>query len=82
LLLSLKGEWSFLSLVVAVAVAAAAVVVVATPSLVVSIMHRFIDHPPSNEVADGLYAKMQLMYMESMAARIFRSLCVPKLGSY
>ena len=30
--------------------------------------HRFIDHPPSNEVADGLYAEMQLMYMESMAA--------------
>ncbi len=30
--------------------------------------HRFIDHPPSNEVADGLNAEMQLVYMESMAA--------------
>jgi len=37
LLLSLKREWSFLSLVVAVAMAAAAVVMVATPSLVVSV---------------------------------------------
>ena len=30
--------------------------------------HRFIDHPPSNEVADGLNAEMQQVYMESMAA--------------
>jgi hypothetical protein len=30
--------------------------------------HRFIDGPPSNEVADSLNAKMQLVYMESMAA--------------
>jgi hypothetical protein len=30
--------------------------------------HCFIDHPPSNEVADGLNAEMQQVYMESMAA--------------
>ncbi len=30
--------------------------------------HRFINHPHSNEVADSLNAKMQQMYMESMAA--------------
>jgi len=30
--------------------------------------HRFIDHPPSNEVVGGLNAEMQLVYMESMAA--------------
>jgi hypothetical protein len=30
--------------------------------------HRFIDHPPSNEVAHSLNAKMQQVYMESMAA--------------
>ena len=30
--------------------------------------HCFIDHPPSNEFADGLNAKMQQVYMESMAA--------------
>ena len=29
--------------------------------------HCFIDHPSSNEVVDGLNAKMQLVYMESMA---------------
>ena len=30
--------------------------------------HRFIDHPPSNEVVGGLNAEMQLVYMESMSA--------------
>ena len=30
--------------------------------------HCFINHPPSNEVADGLNAKMQQVYMESMVA--------------
>jgi len=30
--------------------------------------HRFIDHPSSNKVVDGLNAEMQLVYMESMAA--------------